>query len=250
MPNSFFAFKQFSIHQDRSAMKVTTDACLFGAWVANKTKNTSEEINDVLDIGTGTGLLSLMLAQVLVPKNNQISIDAVELDKDAAEQAKENMAASPWHKQLFVMPGDAKYMAYTFAKDYDVIISNPPFYETELESGNLQINQARHSAGLLLTELFTIIRDLLQPEGRFYLLLPYKRYEEVIELLREYDLTVSNLLLVKQSTKHGYFRMMLAGRKGTGGKGDPLTEEIAIWNDNQQYTPEFVALLKEFYLYL
>lgn len=250
MGNSYFAFKQFTIQQDKSAMKVTTDACLFGAWVAAKAKDANTEINNLLDIGAGTGLLSLMLAQELVPLNGKVEIDAVELDKDAAEQTKENMAASGWNDNLFVMPGDAKYMAYTFAKEYDVIVSNPPFYEAELESGNLQINQARHSAGLLLNELLTIIKDLLQPNGRFYLLLPFKRYEEILQLVREFDLSITNLVLVRQSTKHGYFRVMLGGRKGISKNADPLEEEISIWNDKQQYTPEFVGLLKEYYLYL
>lgn len=250
MGSSYFAFKRFTIQQDKSAMKVTTDACLFGAWVAGKARHANKAINNVLDIGTGTGLLSLMLAQELVPLNSKVEIDAVELDKDAAEQAKNNMAASGWIDNLFVMPGDAKYMAYTFAKEYDVIVSNPPFYEAELESGNLRINQARHSAGLLLIELLTIIKDLLQADGRFYLLLPFKRYEEIIALIHESDLSITNLVLVRQSTKHGYFRVMLEGRKGTGGDADPLEEEISIWDAKQQYTPEFVGLLKEYYLHL
>jgi tRNA1Val (adenine37-N6)-methyltransferase len=142
MANSFFQFKQFIIHQDRCAMKVTTDACLFGAWVAKEVGGQKSEVETILDIGTGTGLLSLMLAQ----KTNA-TIDSVEIDEAAAEQAQENANASLWKDRIFVMPGDAKDMAYTFCKNFDIIISNPPFYENELTSSDHQKNLAHHHRG-------------------------------------------------------------------------------------------------------
>src|SRR5258705_6346666 len=151
MANSYFKFKQFTIHQDRCAMKVTTDACLFGAWVAIEAGILESEDGSILDIGAGTGLLSLMLAQ----KTN-VSIDSVEIDEAAAKQARENADASPWKERIFVMPGDAKYMAYTLCKNFDIIISNPPFYENELASPDHHKNIAHHDGGLLLDELLQV----------------------------------------------------------------------------------------------
>jgi tRNA1Val (adenine37-N6)-methyltransferase len=251
MPNSYFKFKQFTINQDRAAMKVTTDACLFGAWAARSARQSavgqsgSPGIHHVLDIGTGTGLLSLMMAQQI-----NAEIDAIELDEDAFEQAQQNMASSPWHDNLFVIQGDAKDMAYVLGKEYDIIVSNPPFYENELESPNLKKNRAHHSAGLSLDELLSIIGGILSPDGQFYLLLPYKRQHEAEHLFYKHDLTITHKVFVRQSTKHDHFRIMIAGRIGLSGKRQPVTEEISIWDDQQQYTAEFVDLLKDYYLYL
>ena len=128
MSNSYFQFKQFIIHQDRCAMKVTTDACLFGAWVAEEDKSEKIITKNVLDIGTGTGLLSLMYAQ----KNSLANIDAIEIDEDAYIQAKENVAASPFAERINIIHDDIK--RFTFSKKYDCIISNPPFYEKEIRS--------------------------------------------------------------------------------------------------------------------
>ena len=137
-------------------MKVTTDGCLFGAWVANAINNSELIINNCLDIGTGTGLLSLMLAQ----KNPQIKIDAVEVDKDAFEQAKKNIAESPWANRIKVYHADIK--VFGSAKKYDVIISNPPFYENELKGNDEKKNIAHHNDGLLLPELLKIIKRILK----------------------------------------------------------------------------------------
>ena len=119
MSNNYFQFKQFTIHQDKCAMKVCTDACLFGAFVANEIQD--KTINHILDIGAGTGLLSLMLAQ----KSNA-AIDAVEIDKSTYEQAEENISQSSWKEKITVYnSGIADF--YSNYK-YDLIISNPPFF--------------------------------------------------------------------------------------------------------------------------
>lgn len=227
-------------------MKVTTDACLFGAWVAEEIKNEKLIINNCLDIGTGTGLLSLMLAQ---KTNDSVEIDAVEIDEAATKQARENADASPWAKRIFVMPGDAKNMVDTFSKNFDVIVSNPPFYEKEIRSENVTKNIAHHSDQLTLKELFDLIRNYLERNGNFFLLLPYKRNEEIRKLLRDHELHVSKMIFVRQSVKHDYFRIFI---KGTLNAGEQETEldEISIWDHKQQYTAEFVSLLKDYYLHL
>ncbi|MFI5152541.1 MAG: tRNA1(Val) (adenine(37)-N6)-methyltransferase, partial [Chitinophagales bacterium] len=123
MSNSYFQFKQFRIQQDRCAMKVCTDACILGAWFAEKIPSYST----VLDIGSGTGLLMLMLAQ-----KNKSEIDGIEVDLNTYKQLKENIDQSPWKDQLRVFPGDIR--SFSFSGKYDFIISNPPFYEKDLRS--------------------------------------------------------------------------------------------------------------------
>src|SRR5688572_25058776 len=141
MPNTYFQFKQFTIHQDRSAMKVTTDACLFGAWCATEINQDNKRL---LDIGTGTGLLSLMIAQ-----KNKLLIDAVEIEEQAAVQAVENVKASPWKESVHVIHKNIR--DFNSEKKYNYIISNPPFYENELSGERMEKNIAHHDAGLKMS---------------------------------------------------------------------------------------------------
>jgi len=224
-------------------MKVTTDACLFGGWVAEKVKSQKSKIKNVLDIGGGTGLLSLMFAQ----KNSNAIIDAIEIDDEAYTQAKENIASSPFADRVHAIHGDAR--DFSFDKKYDLIISNPPFYEIELKSENELKNVAHHGEELSMRELFIVIRNDLADDGIFFVLLPYKRYNEIREILFETNLSLTELTFIRQSTQHDYFRIILKGRSGSD---DVETEinEISIWDDQQQYTKEFTELLKDYYLYL
>jgi tRNA1Val (adenine37-N6)-methyltransferase len=252
MPNSFFQFKQFTIHQERSAMKVTTDACLFGAWVAGKverlklkaekgqTNNLNEFFLNVLDIGSGTALLSLMLAQ-----KKTAAIDAIEIDEEAYQQAIENVSASPWKNNISLLHGDARI--YPFPKKYDTIISNPPFYEKEIKSADHKKNIAHHGHALRLNELLPVIRQNLSSEGRFYLLLPFKRNNEIEKDIAGNSLYINEKVLVRQSVTHGYFRIMLSG---SFIQTEVITKEISIRDESQQYTNEFIALLRDYYLYL
>ena len=129
----------------------------------------------VLDIGTGTGLLSLMMAQ-----KNDCLITAIEIDKDAFDQASENIAASPWKNNIEIIHADIK--DFKPGKSFDYIICNPPFYENEWQSGNAKKNIAHHSHELMLDDLIDIIATTLKPGGKFYLLLPYKRHKEIMKL--------------------------------------------------------------------
>lgn len=240
MPNPFFRFKQFIIHQDRCAMKVTTDACLFGAWVAGELKIENEKLK-VLDIGTGTGLLSLMIVQ-----KNKACFTAVEIDENAYEQASGNISASPWQEDIQLIHGNIKDIV--LADQYDIIVSNPPFYENEWQSGNTQKNTAHHDSGLLITELLPIIKTRLRPGGKFYLLLPFKRDKELMRLLAEENMGITRKILVRQSEDHGCFRVMIEGQPEPAPK--TTTGEISIRNKGQAYTKEFTDLLKDYYLYL
>jgi len=244
MPNPYFQFKQFTIYQDRCAMKVTTDGCLFGSSIVKEIESRRLKIESILDIGTGTGLLSLMVAQ----KNPNIIINAIEIDKDAAEQAMENVKASPWIDRINVIHADAK--DFSFTKKYDLIISNPPFYENELKSTSSEKNIAHHSEELSLSELLTIIRQNLKPEGVFSLLLPFKRNEEIKKIFAGNELSVVKMIFVRQSVKHDYFRIILTGKLKSHQPVETGIDEISIWGDKKQYTPEFIESLKDYYLYL
>jgi len=227
-------------------MKVTTDACLFGAWVAEEVRSQESAVGSqlLLDIGTGTGLLSLMLAQ----KNPTVEMTAVEIDEAAGKQAKENINASPWKDRIDVLESDVK--ALNFSQKFDLIISNPPFYEKELRSESKRKNLAHHSENLTLEELLALIKKNLKGNGLFFLLLPYKRNVEMKKLLKDHELNISKILFVRQSVKHDYFRIMLKGTMSEQGNLETQFNEMSIWDDSQQYTSEFKQLLKDYYLHL
>jgi tRNA1Val (adenine37-N6)-methyltransferase len=223
-------------------MKVTTDACLFGGWVAAEIQSGETSAKNILDIGTGTGLLALMVAQ----KNPAVIINAIEIDDSAAAQAKENIASSPWNVNVHIIHGDVKI--YPFTKKYDYIISNPPFYENELKSKNEGRNIALHHEGLVIDELFSLIKNNLKPDGYFSLLMPFKRSDEVDVLLKKNKLFLTKKLFVRQSPNHDYFRIIIKG--GLEPQTSTISNEISIKNENEHYTPEFDALLKDYYLFL
>lgn len=241
MANPYFKFKQFTIYQDRSAMKVTTDSCFFGAWTATEIQNEKSKIKNVLDIGTGTGLLSLMIAQ-----KNKIEIDAVEIDKEASQQAKENTEASPWKDRVRIF--NENILSFQPETKYDCIVSNPPFYENELASEKTKKNIAHHSEHLTISQVLEVVKIHLEMEGIFFLMFPYKRKEEIEGLLRKNGLHITSSVILSQSVKHSPFRMIIKGSSNKIVSGSSTS--IAIWNEHQQYTSQFIDLLKDYYLYL
>lgn len=222
-------------------MKVTTDSCFFGAWAAREMQNEKSKIQKALDIGAGTGLLSLMVAQ-----KNEIEIDAVEIDAEASQQAKENIEASPWKKRVHIFNEDI--LLFQPDKKYECIISNPPFYENELTSEKQQKNIAHHSEQLTISQVIRTIKIYLKEEGLFFLMYPHKRKEQIERLLRQNDLYVINSVVLHQSVKHSPFRIIV---RGTNKKIKPENQvSISISNKGQQYTTEFINLLKDYYLYM
>jgi len=235
--NHYFRFKQFTVYQDRCAMKVCTDACLFGAWVHDHIQHTP--VTHALDIGCGTGLLSLMLAQ-----QTDMLIDAVEIDKDAYEQARENIKASPWNNRLQVHHGDIRSVALD--TKFDLIISNPPFFENNLKSPDAKRNLALHSEQLALHELISIAGALLGTGGTLALLLPFHRGQACIETARLHGLFPYRVAMVRQTEQHDFFRVMLCF---SSVEADPASEVITI-QQSGAYSAEFVSLLKPYYLYV
>lgn len=239
MPNPYFQFKRFTVHHDRCAMKVTTDSCLFGSWCAEEIRKGNKSNNTLLDIGTGTGLLSLMIAQ----KNNCL-IDAVEIDTATAEQAKENINASPFKEKISVYNQDILKFEEQL---YNSIISNPPFYEKEIESPNEKRNEAHHGTSLKFSDLVLYINQQLVPGGNFYLLLPFKRIKEMEKVLMEMGLYIEKKIVVAPSTLHPPFRVMIKGTNTTASFEENF---LSITNEQGTYTKEFVKLLQDYYLYL
>ncbi|NML21839.1 methyltransferase [Pseudoflavitalea sp. G-6-1-2] len=237
MANGYFQFKQFTVNQDQCAMKVCTDACIFGAWFAAKTA----DYTTVLDIGAGTGLLSLMFAQ----KSNS-EIHGIELDLGAYKQLKGNVQGSIWKDRITVFPGDAR--SYSFPIKYDFIITNPPFFENDLASASEGEQLAKHSKQLTLEELIGVISRNLEPHGAFGILLPYHRWEYFHQLATANGFSLVENLLVKQTPKHDYFRSILHYSR-VNDQFNPAFE-LTIKGADNEYTKEFTELLKDYYLYL
>lgn len=240
MPNTYFQFKQFTVHQEKTAMKICTDSCLFGAWVADHVCRKNKPPKRILDIGTGTGLLSLMMAQKCAA-----NIDTVEIDEPSAQQAKSNFEQSLWRERLHLF--HSSIQDFSTQNRYDFIISNPPFYNNYLLSDNKIKNIAHHNTGLTLHELIKAIKRLLADEGSFAILLPHHRTREWELLANEAGYFLQEQVLLKQSVNHSCFRSMnvFSTQKQTF-----LQNEIAIKDANNNYSQQFISLLKDYYLHL
>jgi tRNA1Val (adenine37-N6)-methyltransferase len=242
--NNFFRFKQFTVHQDKCAMKVCTDACLFGSLLPISSKGGG--VKNVLDIGTGTGLLSLMYAQ----KNIDAIIDAVEIDEAAAQQTKKNFQASPWKERLTVFNTSIQQFNRSTAQlinnstGYDLIISNPPFFENHLKSNNARRNLALHNSKLSLEELLNAIDKNLKDEGIFAVLLAHHCLEQFINLAHQKLFYPAEKILIKQTPRNNYFRSILLFTR----QEVPIKQlEIIIQDEDRKYTNEFVESLKDYY---
>ena len=221
-------------------MKVTTDACLFGAWCALEIQKSNGTIQNILDIGTGTGLLSLMVAQQCTA-----NILAIEIDTDATAQSAKNFATSPWAPQLKALQGDIRLLL--FAQTFDVIISNPPFYEKELTGPDPARNAAHHGSALKLGELLDKAGSVIAENGSVFLLLPGKRKEELKRMLETRKFFINREINVHPSEQHPATRWMISLSRQTG--LETISERINI-RENDRYSERFVSLLQNYYLQL
>lgn len=226
-------------------MKVCTDACLFGAWTAEKMR-AFNGIRHILDIGTGTGLLSLMVAQAMP---EAAVLDAVEIDEPAARQAQGNFAYSPWKQQLNVH--HCSIQEYQPAGvTYDLIISNPPFFENDLPSTSIQRNLALHSTALTLQDLLCAINPILKEDGHFAILLPYHRSRHFIAEAEKAGFYLQDATAIRQTFLHSKFRSMLLFGRTPAAAPVSLSQSIVIRDAAGNYSSSFQALLKDYYLYL
>lgn len=231
-----FTFKQFHVNQDRCAMKIGTDGVLLGAWtpLINNPYN-------VLDIGAGTGILSLMLAQ----RSNAEQIDAIEIDEDAYEQCVENFEASPWSDKLFCFHAGLDEFVDEPEDEYDLIISNPPFYTDDYKSDNTSRDLARFEDALPFEELIEAAALLLSDNGIFSVIIPFKEEKRFVSLCKELDLFPLKITRVKGTPTSEIKRSLLAFCRI---EQTPLIDELVIEISRHNYTSEYIELTKEFYL--
>lgn len=236
-----FSFKQFNISQDRCAMKVGTDGVLLGAWAP-----IFHQPYNILDIGAGTGLIALMLAQ----RSSAEQIDAIEIDEDAYEQCVENFEKSDWNDRLFCYhAGLDEYTDELFEEEeeYDLIVSNPPFYSENYSSGDEKRDQARFQDALPFDELIESAQALLSNNGIFAVIIPYKEEGNFIELAASIGLFPLKITRVKGTIQTEIKRSLLAFSRL---EQKPIVDELIIEIERHKYTPEYIELTKEFYLKL
>ncbi|MBR3951517.1 MAG: tRNA1(Val) (adenine(37)-N6)-methyltransferase [Bacteroidaceae bacterium] len=236
MSYSTFRFKQFELHQELCAMKVGTDSVLLGAWAH------IPQQGYLLDIGCGTGILSLMVAQ----RARYASIKAIEIDIAAARQSQENIAQSPWHERIEVICGDFTQIAHTFKSRFDSIISNPPYFEQSLLSPDSARTTARHTTSLSYDTIFQKTRDIITPNGNISLVIPADLYEHVNDIAMLYGWGASRLTMVRTTSRKAPKRALCEWRRNHYA---PCHEEIlTIYSASGQYSDEYKNLTKEFYL--
>jgi len=220
-------------------MKVGTDAVLLGAWV---------DINNfpdtILDIGAGTGIIALMLAQ----RSNASTIDAIEIEENAYEQTVENFEQSDWADRLFCYHTSFKeFVAEMVLEEekYDLIVSNPPFYQEDFTSKNHARNQARFTSSLPFDDLLSGVKQLLSKNGQFSVIIPFKEEEKFTQLASENKLFLKRVCRVKGTPSSEVKRslMTFSFREET-----VIEESLVIETARHQYTQEYIHLTKDFYL--
>ena len=234
--NNYFQFKQFCIIQERSAMKVGMDGVLLGAWTdASKAKR-------ILDIGTGTGLIALMMAQ----KNATAQIDAIEIHRDACEEAAFNIKQSQWSSRIRIQEISFQHFLQANTNKYDLIVSNPPFFTNGVKAPDENRSQARHSDALPLDVLISGAARLLQEKGRMVLVLPVETLPEVEKVALFNELFISRLCRVKPSPIKPDFRILV---ELSNSSCVTLEENLMIeFEKHHDYTPAYKLLTKDFYL--
>jgi tRNA1Val (adenine37-N6)-methyltransferase len=235
MANSYFKFKQFTIDQEISAMKVGTDGVLLGAWAdCNQAKT-------ILDIGTGTGLIALMLAQ----RSNAL-IDAVEINTPAAKEARSNFNNSKWYKRLNIFNDTFQHFALTQTAQYDLIVSNPPYFTQSKKAQNAERTLARHNDELSIVDLLTGANNLLSQQGLLCFIIPADNYEEYLSQALLNKLFCSKKLWIKPTPEIQEKRVLLefSHLKSECEEQTLIIEQYG----RHKYSEEYKHLTKDFYL--
>lgn len=233
MANTSFQFKQFTVEQAHCAMKVNTDGVLLGAWAK------VGEAKHIADIGTGTGVIALMLAQ----QCPGALIDAIDIDAGASGQARANFAQSTWNDRLHVYHTALQDFAPCYR--FDFIVSNPPYFVNDLKPADARKTVAKHSVDLSYDELLLHVNRLLSDNGTFALVIPYFNKALFLEKAAGFGLFVSSALRVQaREDKAPYLALLQLERR----KGEELEEGLSIQAISGEYTAEYKALTQAFYL--
>ena len=233
-----FTFKQFFIAHDQCAMKVSTDGILLGAW------SPVVRVNRILDIGAGSGLLALMLAQRAA---EQVVIDAVELDEDAARQAQENVQASPWAARVHVHCADILTWSQQQTQRYELIVSNPPYYEKGVECATPAREQARYTTTLNHAALLNCAAQLITEEGFFCVILPGSAGEAFTRQALDQGWHIRLRTDVSETQERLPHRVLLAFSPSPG---DCFSDRLAIRGPDQHYSEAYCGLTQDFYLFM
>jgi len=231
-----FQFKQFSIRQDRCAMKVGTDGVLLGAWAS-----LDKQPESILDIGAGTGLIALQLAQ----RSSAETIDAIELDDAAYEQCVANFEASPWADRLFCYHAGFDEFVDEMEDKYDLIVSNPPFYAEDVGSRNQSRDKARQSSSLPFDELIQGVSKFLSKDGVFAVIIPFKEEGSFVNLAKRVNLFANRITRVKGNPETDFKRSLM---EFSFHKDETIIDTLVIEQGRHQYTKEYMDLTKAFYL--
>jgi tRNA1Val (adenine37-N6)-methyltransferase len=233
MANNYFSFKQFTIYQDKSAFKVGTDGVLFGAYAD------LNGVTNILDIGSGTGLLSIMLAQ-----RCEAMITAIEPDHDSFIQSCENVNLVKWQKRIKIVNSDLQ----NFNSDnerFDLIVTNPPYFCDSLKSPDPRKSAARHNDSLTTVEILTGVKRLLKDDGRLQLILPYVEGNVFIADASRYGFYCNNILKIRPLPESEIRRLILTF---TRTKKIPVEKFLTIEHGRHQFTDDYINLTKDFYL--
>jgi len=236
MSSAPFKFKQFTVKQDRCAMKIGTDSVLLGAWTSVKDNPIS-----ILDIGAGTGILSLILAQ----QTNAELIEAIEIDDDAYEQCAENFENSPWNDRLFCYHASLLEYVEEIDDKYDLIICNPPFYSEDYKTKDESRDLARFQDAMPFEHLVYAVSQLLHENGIFSLIIPNKENQKLIDLASKVGLFPNRILNVKGTQNSKIKRSLI---EFSFQKKSIENSELIIENSRHNYTEDYINLTKDFYL--
>lgn len=237
MANNYFSFKQFSVSQDKCAMKVGTDGVLLGAWA------TIDLATSALDVGTGTGLIALMLAQ----RSTLLYIDAIDIDNAAIEQAEENMKQSPFSNRIVCQRNSLQIFAENREQKYDLIVSNPPYFIGSLKSPDSQRSLARHTDSLPIEDLIALSSKLLSYKGRLCIIFPHEHKPDLVKIGEEYNLHVAKMTNVYPTPTSKPKRILIEFSKETKPR---IEDNLVLERDRHIYSEEFTSLVKDFYLKL
>ena len=250
MGSPFFRFKQFTVWHDRCAMKVGTDGVLLGAWcpLPNSAASNSPQgvlYPRILDIGTGSGLIALMIAQRLHLRGDQFSVLGIDIDRDAVEQSRINFQQSSWADSLTSQACRLQDMPAEQA--YDLIVSNPPYFQDSLKNPNAQRATARHTDTLSYAELIAHSARLLQEDGILALVLPIEAEQEILTLAADHGLHPTHITYVHSKPGKPAKRLLI-DLSPISNNQYPIANTMYIESENAPRSDEYKELTKDFYL--